>query len=103
MGLALLRKLFSFLSSLWALADIVLDSVTIINYRAACQVSHSYTTYTIPSRVQSEEISCSYYALGILFMFLPVLFAILFFTVLLVRESAEFESVLEYVHIITLL
>ena len=53
--------------------------------------------------MQSEEISCSYYALGILFMFLPVLFAILFFTVLLVRESAEFESVLEYVHIITLL
>ena len=58
---------------------------------------------TLSSRVQSEEISCSYYALGILFMFLPVLFAILFFTVLLVRESAEFESVLEYVLIITLL
>ena len=102
MGLALLRKLFSFLSSLWALADIVLDSVTIINYRAACQVSHGYTLSTLSSRVQSEEISCSYYALGILFMFLPVLFAILFFTVLLVRESAEFESVLEYVLNITL-
>ena len=66
-------------------------------------LSWLHTIFTIPSRVQSEEISCSYYALGILFMFLPVLFAILFFTVLLVRESAEFESVLEYVHIITLL
>ena len=33
-------------------------------------------------------------------MVLPVAIAILFFTVLLVRESGEFESVLEYVIII---
>ena len=58
MGLALLRKLFSFLSSLWALADIVLDSVTIINYRAACQVSHNITTphYPQPCAVRGDQL-----------------------------------------------
>ena len=39
MVLDLMRKLFAFLSSLWALADIVLDTVTVIRYRDLCQVS----------------------------------------------------------------
>ena len=58
MGLALLRKLFSFLSSLWALADIVLDSVTIINYRAACQVCDNITTphYPQPCAVRGDQL-----------------------------------------------
>ena len=47
-----------------------------------------------------DEISCSYYQLGILFMLLPVVFAIGFFTVILVRERAEFQSILEYFLII---
>ena len=50
--------------------------------------------------LQDHQIHCSYYQLGILFMLLPVLLAIVFFTVLLVRESAEFESVIEYILII---
>ena len=33
-----IRKVFAFLSSLWALADIVLDIVTVIRYRDLCQV-----------------------------------------------------------------
>ena len=33
-----MRKMFAFLSSLWALADIVLDTVTVIRYRDLCQV-----------------------------------------------------------------
>ena len=39
-----LRKLIAFLSSLWALADIVLDTVTVIRYRAMCQVSRRVKT-----------------------------------------------------------
>ena len=49
---------------------------------------------------QADEISCSYYHLAIVFMLLPVVIAVLFFTVLVVRESAEFESFLEYAVII---
>ena len=41
MVLDLMRKLFAFLSSLWALADIVLDTVTVIRYRDLCQVRSS--------------------------------------------------------------
>ena len=36
---------------------------------------------------QDDEISCSYYQLGILFMILPVAIAILFFTALLVGAN----------------
>ena len=38
MVLLLARKLFAFLSSVWALADIVLDTVTVVRYRDMCQV-----------------------------------------------------------------
>ena len=38
MVLLLARKLFAFLSSAWALADIVLDTVTVVRYRDMCQV-----------------------------------------------------------------
>ena len=81
MILNFVRKLFSFLSSLWALADIVLDSVTVYKYHDQCH---------------QEEISCAYYQLGILFMLLPVIFAMLFIGIILVMESGEFESVFEY-------
>ena len=95
-----IRKMFAFLSSLWALADIVLDIVTVIRYRDLCQVTRLSARLLRHPVIQEDEISCSYYQLGILFMVLPVAIAILFFTVLLVRESGEFESVLEYFIII---
>ena len=81
MVLSFARKLFAFLSSLWALADIVLDSVTVYRYHMACHVG---------------DISCTYYQLGILFMLLPVIFAMGFICIILVMESGEFESVFEY-------
>ena len=37
--LVIIRKLFAFLSSLWALADIVLDTVTVIRFRSMCEVN----------------------------------------------------------------
>ena len=81
MVLNYLRKLFAFLSSLWALADIVLDSVTVYRYHSWCH---------------DGSISCAYYQLGILFMLLPVIFAMAFIGIILVMESGEFESVFEY-------
>ena len=36
--LVMVKKIFAFLSSLWALADMVLDTVTVVRYRAMCQV-----------------------------------------------------------------
>ena len=38
MVLQFTRKLLAFLSSVWALADIVLDSVTVYRYHTMCQV-----------------------------------------------------------------
>ena len=37
--LVIVKKIFAFISSLWALADMVLDTVTVVRYRAMCQVS----------------------------------------------------------------
>ena len=81
MDLEYFKKLFAFLSSIWALADIVLDCVTVNKYHKECMVG---------------EISCAYYGLGIVFMLLPVVFASGYMGILLVRERNEFESVFEY-------
>lgn len=81
MDLEYLRKLFAFLSSIWALADIVLDCVTVNKYHKECM---------------DGEISCVYYGLGIVFMLLPVVFASGYIGIILVRERNEFESVFEY-------
>ena len=63
------------------MADIVLDSVTVYRYHSWCH---------------DGSISCAYYQLGILFMLLPVIFAMTFIGIILVMESGEFESVFEY-------
>ena len=81
MDLEFLRRLFAFLSSIWALADIALDCVTVNKYHKECM---------------DEEISCVYYGLGIVFMLLPVVFASGYVGIILVRERNEFESVFEY-------
>ena len=75
MVLSFLRKLFAFLSSVWALADIALSSVTVYRFHTLCQ---------------HGTISCAYYQLGILFMLLPVIFAMAFIGIILVMESGEF-------------
>ena len=81
MVLSFASKPFAFLSSVWALADIVLDSITVYKYNTQCHL---------------EEISCAYYKLGMLFMLLPVIFAIAFIGIILVVESGDFESLFEY-------
>ena len=45
MVLQFVRKVFAFLSSVWALADIILDSLTVYRYQRMCQVlSRKYST-----------------------------------------------------------